>query len=77
MSTGITTSHCCGTTARVGGNLGYDVLFVLDATHTFGRTGPDGVTRNAHEIAAMTATNLHGEFASVVSTQDVLGLLAR
>ena len=34
---GITTNHCCETTARVGGNLGYDVRFVLDATHTFDR----------------------------------------
>lgn len=30
---GMTTNHCCETTARVGGNLGYDVLFVIDATH--------------------------------------------
>ena len=29
-----------GTTARVGGNLGYDVRFVLDATHTFNRRTP-------------------------------------
>jgi nicotinamidase-related amidase len=35
---GITTNHCCETTARVGGNLGYDVRFVLDATHTFDRS---------------------------------------
>ena len=34
---GITTNHCCETTARMGGNLGYDVRFVLDATHTFDR----------------------------------------
>jgi nicotinamidase-related amidase len=39
---GITTNHCCETTARVGGNLGYRVWFALDATHTFDRTGPDG-----------------------------------
>ena len=31
---GITTNHCCETTTRVGGNLGYDMRFVLDATHT-------------------------------------------
>lgn len=27
--TGIKTNHCCETTARVGGNLGYQVLFAL------------------------------------------------
>jgi nicotinamidase-related amidase len=39
---GITTNHCCEITARVRGNLGYDVSLALDATHTFDRTGPDG-----------------------------------
>ncbi len=69
---GITTNHCCETTARVGGNLGYDVLFVIDATHTFDRTGPDGRTMTADELARATATNLHGEFATVVATSDLL-----
>jgi nicotinamidase-related amidase len=70
---GITTNHCCETTARVGGNLGYEVYFALDATHTFDRTGPDGTALTADELARATATNLHGEFATVVSTADVLG----
>lgn len=75
--TGITTNHCCETTARVGGNLGYDVLFVLDATHTFDRQGPDGSWMTADELARATATNLHEEFATVVSTREVLaGLTA-
>ncbi len=69
---GITTNHCCETTARVGGNLGFEVLFALDATRTFDRVGPDGVRRAADELAAVTATNLHGEFATVVSTADLL-----
>jgi nicotinamidase-related amidase len=69
---GITTNHCCETTARMGGNLGYDVTFVLDATHTFDRTGPDGSTLTADELARATATNLHGEFATVASTAEVL-----
>lgn len=73
MVCGITTNHCCETTARVGGNLGHDVLFVLDATHTFDRTGPDGATMTADELARATATNLHGEFATVVATADLLG----
>ena len=69
---GITTNHCCETTARVGGNLGFDVLFALDATHTFDRTGPDGTVMTADELARATATNLHGEFATVVRTADLL-----
>ena len=74
---GITTNHCCETTARVAGNLGYDVLFPLDASHTFDRTGPDGSTLTADELVRATATNLHGEFARVVSTADILAATGR
>jgi nicotinamidase-related amidase len=69
---GITTNHCCETTARVAGDLGYDVLFALDATHTFDRIGPEGHVVTADELARTTATNLEGEFATVVATQDVV-----
>ncbi len=72
---GITTNHCCETTARVGGNLGYDVRFALDATHTFDRVGPDGQHYPAEQLAAVTAANLHGEFATVTSTASVLAAL--
>jgi nicotinamidase-related amidase len=69
---GITTNHCCETTARVGGNLGYQVLFAIDATHTFDRKGPEGDTVSADTLAHVTATNLDGEFATVVGTSDLL-----
>lgn len=69
---GITTNHCCETTARVGGNLGHDVLFAIDATHTFDRAHPDGSTVTADELARVTTANLHGEFATVVATRDLL-----
>lgn len=73
---GITTNHCCETTARVAGDLGYDVLFALDATHTFDRTGPDGRVVTADELARTTATNLDEEFATVLTTQQVLERLS-
>lgn len=72
---GITTNHCCETTARVGGNLGYRVWFALDATHTFDRIGPDGSVMRAEELARATAVNLHGEFATVTSTSALLASL--
>ena len=73
---GITTNHCCETTARVGNNLGFEVLFVLDATHTFDLTGPDRRVMKADELARATATNLHEEFATVVSTADLTAAAA-
>lgn len=69
---GVTTNHCCETTARMAGNLGYDVTFVIDATHTFDRPAPDGGVIPAEEISRVTAANLDGEFATVVTTAGVL-----
>ena len=65
---GIQTNFCCETTARIGFDLGYDVWFVLDATHTFDDVDPDGEPVPAAEIARMTAINLQDEFADVVTT---------
>lgn len=73
--TGIQTNQCAETTARMAGNLGYDVLFVLDATHTFDLRGRDGAVVPAEELARVTAVNLHGGgFARVVSTDEVLAM---
>ncbi len=69
---GITTNHCCETTARMAGNLGYDTYFAIDATHTFDRESPDGTKVAASAISAMTATNLHGEFATVLQTSALI-----
>lgn len=69
---GITTNHCCETTARISGNLGYETYFVLDATHTFDRLSPTGKLVPAETLAEITATNLHREFATVVSTAELL-----
>ncbi|MDJ0953291.1 MAG: cysteine hydrolase family protein [Acidimicrobiia bacterium] len=68
---GITTNHCCETTARMAGNLGYETIFVLDATRAFDQVDINGETIPADEVARMTAANLHGEFADVVMTADL------
>lgn len=69
---GITTNHCCETTARMAGNLGYRTFFAIDATHTFDRRHPDGRVMSADLLADVTATNLAGEFATVVTTHELL-----
>ncbi len=72
---GITTNHCCETTARVGCDLGYRVTFVGDATATFGRRAPSGELIDADTLARTTYANLDGEFAEVRDTAGVLGAL--
>ncbi|PRQ11298.1 cysteine hydrolase [Corynebacterium sp. 13CS0277] len=74
---GITTNHCCETTARMGGNLGFDVHFLLDATATFGREDIDGTVISADELQRVTGANLHGEFATVHRTADFLRALEK
>jgi nicotinamidase-related amidase len=69
---GATTNHCVETTARMGGNLGFDVRLIEDATWTFDRVGPHGDHHAAADIHRMTLANLHGEFAEIVPTRDVI-----
>ncbi|CAL9535681.1 cysteine hydrolase family protein [Streptomyces griseomycini] len=71
--TGIQTNMCVETTARMGGNLGYDVVVAYDATYTFDVEGPFGWWRSADELAQASAVSLHGDgFARVVTTKEVL-----
>jgi nicotinamidase-related amidase len=72
---GITTNHCCESTARMAGNLGYRVSFIIDATHTFDRAAIDGSKIPADDIVRVTGANLQGEFADVMTTQQGVALL--
>ncbi|MFE6039458.1 cysteine hydrolase family protein [Streptomyces sp. NPDC056452] len=70
---GIQTNMCAETTARMGGNLGYEVFFAFDATYTFDAVGPWGWALGADELARATAVTLHGGgFAKVVRSADLV-----
>jgi nicotinamidase-related amidase len=69
---GVQTNYCCEATARTASDLGYDNLFVLDATYTFDLPAHGGGTLTADELARVTASNLQDEFADVVMTADLV-----
>jgi nicotinamidase-related amidase len=68
---GIQTNRCCETTARLGGDLGYRVLFALDATDTFDEVTSGDRLVTAEEFTVATAANLDGHFAEMLSTTAV------
>ena len=74
---GIQTNMCVETTARMAGNLGYDVTVVLDATRTFDLEeeipGLGVVRRSAAELMAGTALVLQGGgFARIATTAEIV-----
>ncbi len=69
---GIQTNMCCETTARNAADLGYDVLFVEDATHTFDIVTPTHKVYRAREIARYSALTIGAGFGRVVRTLELV-----
>jgi hypothetical protein len=74
--TGIQTEQCCETTARDGGDLGYEIDFVTEATLTFPiphwAGGPE---LSPEAITERTEYALAGRFARIRTVDDVVAAL--
>lgn len=75
ITCGGTANHCVETTARMGENLGFNVLYAADGVWTYGATGPDGRTHTPDDVLSVTLSNIHGEFADVLKTDEILQLV--
>lgn len=71
---GVVTNNSVESTARTGGNLGFEVLVPHDGCFTFDQADFFGNPHTAEEVHAMSLGNLHGEYATVLSTAEILAL---
>ena len=69
---GIRTEQCCETTTRHASDLGWQVDYVTEATHTMALTDKTGRTWSVEELKARTAAVLDGRFARVCSIAEAL-----
>jgi nicotinamidase-related amidase len=72
---GVSTNNSVEATARTAGNLGFRTNVVSDATFAFDKIDYAGTPRTAAEVHAMSLANLEGEYARIVSTEEVLKML--
>jgi nicotinamidase-related amidase len=70
--TGIRTEQCCETTTRHASDLGWQVLFVPEATLTWDMPTADGGVLSAADIRSRTSTILRGRFAHVMGVDQAL-----
>jgi nicotinamidase-related amidase len=72
---GIRTEQCCETTARHACDLGFEVVYVTEATLTFPITHASGRVYSAAEIRERTEAVLAGNFARIATVAEALGAL--
>jgi len=69
---GVATNNSVESTARTAGNLGFETWVAEDACFTFDKADYFGNARSAEDVHAMSLGNLQGEYATVVSTAQIL-----
>jgi nicotinamidase-related amidase len=69
---GVVTNNSVESTARTGGNLGLEVIVPHDGCFTFDQADFFGTPRSAEDVHAMSLGNLHGEYATVLATEEIL-----
>ncbi|VVO56321.1 MULTISPECIES: cysteine hydrolase family protein [Pseudomonas] len=69
---GVATHNSVESTARSAGNLGFETWVAQDACFTFDKADFFGNARSAEEVHGMSLGNLHGEYATVVDTAQIL-----
>ena len=72
---GVSTNNSVEASARTAGNLGFETVVVADACFAFDKQDFGGTWRSAEEVHLMALANLHGEYAQVLSTDDVIAQL--
>ena len=74
---GVITNNSVEATVRMSGNLGFTTIVVSDATATFGMRDFAGTWRSSAEVHAMSLANMADEYATVVSTVELMAALDR
>jgi nicotinamidase-related amidase len=72
---GVSTNNSVESTARTAGNLGFSCKVAADACIAFEMTDYSGIKRSAADVHAMALGNLHGEYATVVSSAQLCSSL--
>jgi nicotinamidase-related amidase len=69
---GIQTNMCCETTARMASDLGYEMVFVVDATHTFDLVTSARQVHRARDVSRYTVLTLEADFGTVMRTAELV-----
>lgn len=73
--TGFVTNNAVEATARNAGDLGYECIVVSDATACFDKAGKDGSKYDSPLIHQISLSNLEGEYATILTTEEVIATL--